>query len=83
MTISREKIAKRVLKVVRDESGTDNVSEESWFIEDLGLDSMDTVEIVMGVEEEFDIEIHDDEVEDIETVGQLVDLVVRLTETRS
>ena len=60
MTISREKIAKRVLKVVRDESGTDNVSEESRFIEDLGLDSMDTVEIVMGVEEEFDIEIHDD-----------------------
>ena len=48
--------------------GEDEVSNESSFIDDLGADSLDTVELVMSLEEEFDIEISDDEAENILTV---------------
>ena len=48
--------------------GEDEVNNESSFIDDLGADSLDTVELVMSLEEEFDIEISDDEAENILTV---------------
>jgi len=55
--------------------GEDEVSNESSFIDDLGADSLDTVELVMSLEEEFDIEISDDEAENILTVQAAIDHV--------
>ena len=51
----------------------DEVKNESSFIDDLGADSLDTVELVMSLEEEFDIEISDDEAENILTVQAAID----------
>ena len=55
--------------------GEDEVNNESNFIDDLGADSLDTVELVMSLEEEFDIEISDDEAENILTVQAAIDHV--------
>ena len=53
----------------------DEVKNESSFIDDLGADSLDTVELVMSLEEEFDIEISDDEAENILTVQAAIDRI--------
>ena len=53
----------------------DEVKEESKFIEDLGADSLDVVELVMALEEEFDIEIPDEEAESILTVGDAIKVI--------
>ena len=53
--------------------GVDEINNESSFIDDLGADSLDTVELVMSLEEEFDIEISDDEAENILTVQAAID----------
>jgi acyl carrier protein len=55
--------------------GEDEVKNESSFVDDLGADSLDTVELVMSLEEEFDIEISDDEAENILTVQAAIDHV--------
>ena len=55
--------------------GEDEVNNESSFIDDLGADSLDTVELVMSFEEKFDIEISDDEAENILTVQAAIDHV--------
>ena len=68
-------ISNKVRKIVADHLGIEEikVTEESSFIDDLGADSLDTVELVMSLEEEFDIEISDDEAENILTVQAAVD----------
>jgi len=53
----------------------DEVKEESKFVEDLGADSLDVVELVMALEEKFDIEIPDEEAEKIQTVKDVIDYV--------
>ena len=53
----------------------DEVKEESKFVEDLGADSLDVVELVMALEEKFDIEIPDDEAEKIGTVQDVLDYI--------
>ncbi|MBL0721019.1 MAG: acyl carrier protein [Sulfurovum sp.] len=53
----------------------DEVKEDSKFIEDLGADSLDVVELVMALEEEFDIEIPDEEAENILTVGDAIKFI--------
>ena len=53
--------------------GEDEVNNESSFLDDLGADSLDSVELVMSLEEEFDIEISDDEAEKILTVQAAID----------
>ena len=67
-------IAERVQKIVVEHLGVDEgkVSENASFIDDLGADSLDTVELVMAFEEEFNIEIPDDVQENIRTVGDAV-----------
>ncbi len=65
-----KKIIADVLKVDPDEIGMDMT-----FVEDLGADSLDVFEIVMGIEEEFDIEIPAEEAEKIHTVREAVDLM--------
>ena len=68
-------IAERVKQIVVEQLGVeeDQVSNESSFMEDLGADSLDTVELVMALEEEFDIEIADEDAEKIQTVQDAID----------
>ncbi len=70
-------VAERVKKVVVEHLGVDEdkVTEGASFIDDLGADSLDTVELVMAFEEEFGIEIPDDAAEKILTVKDAVDFI--------
>lgn len=58
---------------------TNDITLESRIAEDLGADSIDAFELIMGVEEEFSIEISDDEAMQIKTIGDLVNLINKLT----
>ena len=70
-------IEERVKKIIVEQLGVkeEDVKPEASFVEDLGADSLDTVELVMAVEEEFDIEIPDEEAEKITTVQSAIDYV--------
>jgi acyl carrier protein len=70
-------VDERVKKIIADQLGVehDEVTPEASFVDDLGADSLDTVELVMALEEEFGIEIPDEEAEKILTVQQAVDYV--------
>tara|TARA_B100000029_G_C17548466_1_gene949289 strand:- start:355 stop:585 length:231 start_codon:yes stop_codon:yes gene_type:complete len=67
----------KVKKIVCEQLGVneDEVSSSSSFVDDLGADSLDTVELVMALEEEFDLEIADEEAEKIQTVQEAVDYI--------
>lgn len=67
----------RVKKVVVDQLDVnpDEVTPEASFVDDLGADSLDVVELVMGLEEEFDLEIPDEQAESITTVGAAVQYI--------
>ena len=68
-------IESRVKKIIEDQLGvsSDQVTNDASFIDDLGADSLDTVELVMALEEEFDIEIPDEDAEKITTVQAAID----------
>lgn len=70
-------IEQRVKKIVAEQLGVSegDVKNESSFVDDLGADSLDTVELVMALEEEFDCEIPDEDAEKITTVQQAIDYV--------
>jgi acyl carrier protein len=70
-------VAERVKKIVVEHLGVDGdkVKPEASFIDDLGADSLDTVELVMAFEEEFGIEIPDDAAEKIQTVGDAIGFI--------
>ncbi|CSA83394.1 acyl carrier protein [Vibrio cholerae] len=70
-------IEERVKKIIVEQLGVDEaeVKNESSFVEDLGADSLDAVELVMALEEEFDTEIPDEEAEKITTVQAAIDYV--------
>ena len=72
-----EDVSSKVKKIVADHLGIDEakVTDESSFIDDLGADSLDTVELVMAFEEEFGSEISDSEAEKILTVGDAVKFI--------
>jgi len=72
-----ENIEQRVRKIVAEQLGVNeaDVKAESSFVNDLGADSLDTVELVMALEEEFECEIPDEDAEKITTVQQAVDYV--------
>ncbi len=74
-------IEERVKKIIVEQLGVDEseVKNESSFVDDLGADSLDTVELVMALEEEFDIEIPDEEAEKITTVQSAIDYVTKAT----
>jgi acyl carrier protein len=70
-------IEERVKKIVIEQLGVkeEEVTNEASFVDDLGADSLDTVELVMALEEEFETEIPDDQAEKITTVQQAIDYV--------
>ena len=70
-------VQERVIDIVAEQLGVDKekVTAETSFVNDLGADSLDTVELVMELEEEFDINIPDDAAEKIQTVGQAVEYI--------
>ena len=72
-----ENIEARVKKVVADKLGVEEstIKNEASFVEDLGADSLDTVELVMALEEEFGCQIPDEDAEKITTVQQAIDYV--------
>ena len=67
----------RVKEIIVEQLGVDasEVNPQASFVNDLGADSLDTVELVMALEEEFDVEIPDEEAEKIQSVGQAVDYI--------
>ena len=70
-------VAERVKKIVVEHLGVDEgkATENASFIDDLGADSLDTVELVMAFEEEFDLEIPDEDAEKIATVGDAISYI--------
>lgn len=70
-------VEEKVKEIIIEQLGVDSgeVTAAASFINDLGADSLDTVELVMALEEEFDIEIPDEEAEKLQTVGQAIDYI--------
>jgi len=75
--VSNPSVEERVIKIVCDSMGTtpDKVTRETSFINDLGADSLDTVELVMEFEDEFEISIPDEDAEKIQTVGAAIQYI--------
>jgi acyl carrier protein len=75
--IAMATVDERVKKIIAEQLGVeeDEVTPEASFVEDLGADSLDTVELVMALEEEFAIEIPDEDAEKILTVGKALDYI--------
>ncbi|MBX3734339.1 MAG: acyl carrier protein [Verrucomicrobiae bacterium] len=74
---AEKSIEQRIKDIIVEQLGVnaDQVTPEAKFIEDLGADSLDTVELVMALEEEFGLEIADEEAEKLQTVGDVVKYV--------
>ncbi len=72
-----ENVEQRLQKIVAEQLGVNeaDVKSESSFVDDLGADSLDTVELVMALEEEFECEIPDEQAEKINTVQQAIDYI--------
>ncbi|HAZ37792.1 MAG TPA: acyl carrier protein [Clostridiaceae bacterium] len=70
-------VFEKVREVISNVLGIEpeNITMESSFIEDLGADSLDVVELIMDLQDEFDIEIPDEEAEKVQTVGDVVDYI--------
>jgi len=76
--MEREELLKKIKSIVADKLSIseDQVTEEASFIDDLGADSLDTVELIMALEDEFDMDIPDEEAEKLTTVGKAMDYVL-------
>jgi acyl carrier protein len=75
--MSDKSIEERVKEIIVDQLGVsaDQVTPGAKFVEDLGADSLDTVELVMALEEEFDVEVPDDEAEKLQAVSDVVTFI--------
>jgi len=72
-----EEIEEKVIEIVAEQMGVDKseITRETSFVNDLNADSLDTVELVMEFEDEFEMSIPDEEAEKIQTVGQAIDYI--------
>ena len=78
-------IENKVVDIISEQMGADKaeIVRETSFINDLNADSLDTVELVMEFEDEFDMSIPDEEAEKIQTVGAAIDYIVNVAQTKS
>ena len=78
-------IEKKVIDIISEQMGTDKseINRETSFINDLNADSLDTVELVMEFEDEFDMSIPDEEAEKIQTVGAAIDYIFNVARSRN
>lgn len=85
MNTKLHEIEMRVKKIVVEQLGVkeEEVTNDASFVDDLGADSLDTVELVMALEEEFDTEIPDEDAEKIATIQDAVNYVVARTENKT
>lgn len=79
-----EEIEAKVIAIVSEQMGVDKseINKDTSFINDLNADSLDTVELVMELEDEFDLQIPDEEAEKIQTVGAAVAFIVKHLENK-
>jgi acyl carrier protein len=77
-------IEKKVIEIISEQMGVDKseITRDTSFINDLNADSLDTVELVMEFEDEFDMSIPDEEAEKIQTVGAAVDYIQKVAQTK-
>ena len=77
-------VQNKVIDIISEQMGVDKseISKETSFINDLNADSLDTVELVMEFEDEFDMSIPDEEAEKIQTVGAAVEYIVNIAKSR-
>ena len=73
--MTREKIKEKIVGIIEDLGVGVEVTEESSLANDLGFDSLDVVELLMSIEDEFEVEIPDEEIENIKTIGDLTDYI--------
>lgn len=81
MALDPKEIESKVIEIVSEQMGVDKaeISKETSFINDLNADSLDTVELVMEFEDEFDTSIPDEEAEKIQTVGAAIDYITKIS----
>ena len=80
-----ESVSDRVMDIVADQLGydRDKITKDTEFVKDLGADSLDVVELIMELEQNFDITIPDEEAEKIQKVGEAIDYIERATAASS
>jgi len=78
MSVAVEEVSQKVKKIIAEQLGKEEeeIKDQASFLGDLGADSLDIVELVMTLEEEFDTEISDEEAEKIQTVKEAIDYIV-------
>jgi acyl carrier protein len=84
VSVDPKEIERKVIEIVCEHLAVnkEQVTRATNFIEDIGADSLDIVELIMELEEEFDIQIPDDQAEKIKTVGEAIDYIQRETEKK-
>jgi acyl carrier protein len=84
-SVDIQAIQKRVVEIISEQMGADKaeITRETSFINDLNADSLDTVELVMEFEDEFDMSIPDEEAEKIQTVGAAIDYIATVAQSKS
>ena len=84
MDVDVKTIENKVIEIVSEQMGVDKaeITRETSFINDLNADSLDTVELVMEFEDEFDMSIPDEEAEKIQTVGAAIDYILNIVKTK-
>ena len=82
--VDAQAIENKVIEIISEQMGVDKseITRETSFINDLNADSLDTVELVMEFEDEFDMSIPDEEAEKIQTVGAAIDYIINVAQSR-
>lgn len=83
--VNVQAIENKVIEIISEQMGAEKseIARETSFINDLNADSLDTVELVMEFEDEFDLSIPDEEAEKIQTVGAAIDYIVNVAQSKS